>query len=234
MSMKNKISVIGLGLLGSLLVVGFSTQLFANLWGYLVGDGYVVPNQSSIFTFQVTEINKGSGDYWLYGEDQQYYYTSLDKELEKDNTEPYAFISKEEASLIVGFDKTNHETWRDTPIACGDILSLYAIKPNGLVFINCERVSNSQTIIEATYSVSGKASQQVEDFLVEHYGMGKLQWVCCGWETAGQYGGFDHADFKKIDPDSSAMISMYSSGEDLETDRAQIDYFTVVVKVVVV
>ncbi len=105
--MKLKRRHIVLGILGLFLLIGFSTQLFSNFWGLLIGNGYIIPNQSSIFTFQAIKMNKGSGDYWLYGEDQKYYYTTL----EKDHPEPYAFITKEKAKSIKNFDKTNFETW---------------------------------------------------------------------------------------------------------------------------
>ena len=127
---------------------------------------------------------------------------------------------------------------------CQDILSTYAKKPKDLDFIKCERFKNNQTIIKVTYRVNGKQSKFVEDFLVKNYGMGKLKWTCCGWENKGKYGSFEHSAFKKIDPYCSVIISMYASGEvedeneptriKLETDRNKIDYFTVIVELVIV
>ena len=67
-----------LGTLGLLSVLGASTQFFSNLWGLLTGKVFVIPSQSSIFTFKTTKINQGSGDYWLYGQDQNNYYTTLE------------------------------------------------------------------------------------------------------------------------------------------------------------
>ncbi|WP_299117416.1 DUF4952 domain-containing protein [uncultured Winogradskyella sp.] len=236
--MKLKKRHIGLGTLGLLLVLCFSTELFSNLWGLLTGNGYIIPNQSSIFSFKVSKMNEGRGDYWLYGQDQNNYYTTL----ERDHIEPYAYISKDEAESILSFDKTNYNTWWNPQIPCNDILSTYAKKPIGLEFIKCERPKNSQTIARATYRVSGKESEEVERFLIENYRMGKLKWVCCGWETTGKQGGFEHSEFKKIDPYCSATIDMYASGEveseptgiKLEFDRSKIDYFTVVVELVIV
>ena len=238
MNLKKK--HIGLGILGLFLLIGFSTQLFSNLWGFLTGNGYFIPNQSSIFAFQATEMNKGSGDYWLYGEDKKNYYTTL----EKDYIEPYALISKVNAKLIPNFDKTNYETWWTTEISCGDILSTYVKKPNDLEFIKCERPKNSQTIIKATYRVNGKESKRIEDFLIENYGMGELKWTCCGWDNGGKYGSFEHSEFKKIDKYCSATVSMFASREieddnkltevKLEFDRNKIDYFTVIVELVII
>ena len=238
--MNFKIKHIALGIAGLFLLIGFSTQLFSNFWGLLIGNGYIIPNQSSVFTFQATEMNKGSGDYWLYGEDSKYYYTTL----EKDHIEPYAFISKVKSKSIPNFDKTNYQTLWTTEISCGDILSIYAKKPKDLEFIKCERPKNSQTIVKVTYRVKGKQSKGVEDFLIDNYGMGKLVWTCCGWDNGGKYGGFEHSEFKKIDRYCSATVSMFASGEvenenkpsefKLETDRDKVDYFTVIVELVIV
>ncbi|NMH86599.1 DUF4952 domain-containing protein [Flavivirga algicola] len=229
-----------LGTLGLLLVLGFSTELFSNLWGLLIGNGYVIPNQSSVFTFKATKMNEGSGDYWLYGQDRNNYYTTL----VKDHLEPYTYISKYETESILGFDKINYNTWWNPKIPCNDLLSTYAKKPIGLEFIKCERLEKGQTIAKAIYRVSGEQSKEIEDFLIKNYGMGNLKWVCCGWETSGKYGGFEHSEFKKIDSYCSATIDMYASGEvegkndpteiKLETDRNKIDYFTVVVTLVIV
>ncbi|MCF6279654.1 MAG: DUF4952 domain-containing protein [Flavobacteriaceae bacterium] len=126
----------------------------------------------------------------------------------------------------------------------GDILKAYATKPKGLKFLKCEVIENNQTKIRATYRVSGKKSKEVEDFLVENYEMGELKWTCCGWDNAGKFGGFEHFQFKKMDPYCTAIISMYGSAEvedkneligvKLETDRNKIDYFTVIVELVIV
>ena len=127
---------------------------------------------------------------------------------------------------------------------CGDLLELYGKKPNTLEFLKCDKKNDAQVILQATYQVSGKNSKLIEDFLVEHYGMGKLKWTCCGWETGGKYGILEHPEFKKIDNHCLATISMFSSAEAanednpteirLETTKTKIDFFTVVVELVVV
>lgn len=129
-------------------------------------------------------------------------------------------------------------------IACSDVLSVYAEKPEELKFMGCVTVENSQTILRATYQVSGEKSREVEDFLIQNYGMGKLKWTCCRWDNGGIYGGFDHIEFKKINPYCSATISMHGSAEiedknppneiKLEFNRNKIEYFTVVVELVIV
>lgn len=128
-------------------------------------------------------------------------------------------------------------------IPCGDLLSMYAEKPKNLAFVKCERLKNSQTKVRANYRVSGEQSKPVEDFLVERYGMGALRWVCCGWETMGKSGGFEHEALTKIDPYLSAGVDMFASGEvdkdqigevKLEPDRNKIEFFTVVVELSIV
>ncbi|MEM9721148.1 MAG: DUF4952 domain-containing protein [Bacteroidota bacterium] len=128
-----------------------------------------------------------------------------------------------------------------TPIPCGDILEEYAEKPPALNFVNCTLGEPlSQTVLTATYHVSGQASWEVEEFLVETYGMGALKWVCCGWENGGQYGSFNHEVIKAANPNNSAIISMYGMHEyedeagvsHLEMDRNKVPYFVVLVEIV--
>ena len=120
---------------------------------------------------------------------------------------------------------------------CGDLLEIYARKPDGLEFVSCEKVEESQTIVRATYRVSGKRSKEIEDFLVNNYGMGRLKWACCAWDNTGKYGSIENQELTKVHPYISAIISMYASGEvaskkstkvRLQTKREKIEYFTVV------
>jgi len=237
--MKLKLKYIGLGILGIILFIGFTTPLFTNLWGVSTSNGYIVPKESLMLTFNVTKMNDGNGDYWLYGEDEAYFYS----QMMKDDDKSYIKISRKEANKNKLFDKTNFKTW-DNEFLCGDLLKFYAKKPKTLEFISCEKVSNSQTIVRATYRVSGKNSKEVEDFFVNNYGMGKLKWACCGWESQGKYGNFEHKELTKIDPFLSGIITMNGSGEiaapntptgvKLEFDRAKVTYFTVIVELVIV
>ena len=94
-------------LIASIFVAGFTTELYPNLFGVWTGNGFIIPQQSSIFTFKVNKMNEGSGDYWLYGEDSGFYYTTM----QASSTAPYIFISKERAGKLKGFNKTNYGTW---------------------------------------------------------------------------------------------------------------------------
>jgi hypothetical protein len=213
-------------------------------------NGYFIPKESTIYKFKETKSNTGSGEYWLYGEDDTFYFF-----LGKCGSKPYSFIKKTDTKYS-DFDKHDYTTWKycslptyqegmqNEVLACGDLLKKYAQKPKQLEFVKCERVENSQTIVRATYRVSGDKSKEVEDFLVKNYGMGKLKWVCCGWESGGKYGGFKHPEFKEIHPFLTASISMYASGEvevednqdeiKLEFDRNKIAYFMVEVELAII
>ncbi len=76
---------------------------FTNMWGLLIDtqDIYFIPQGSSLFTFRPTVMNPGSGDWWLYGEDNRYYYY-----FEEDIK-----ISKQAAPACQGFLKDDHSTW---------------------------------------------------------------------------------------------------------------------------
>ncbi len=213
--------------LAIVVIVGITTPLFSNAWGVLTDKGYCIPKESSIFTFEATKMNEGSGDYWLYGEDSQYYYSLALKDLV--SGEPYIKISKEKASKIDYFDRHDFPTWQSAfDFLCKDLLETFGEKPDELEFMSCESVDGPQTIIILQYRVRGKNYKKVEDFLVKKYGMTKLRWACCGW--GGHGGQFNHDKFKAIHPDLGGIISMYASGEvegGLEKDPEKVEYFYV-------
>lgn len=79
----------------------------ANLWSVATGRGYLIPEESSMTRFRVTQMNGGSGEYWLYAEDENNYYTMM----EKSGTKPYLSFSKEKAANCLHFDKFEVKTW---------------------------------------------------------------------------------------------------------------------------
>lgn len=93
-------------ILAILLVIVFVTPLMENLWCLLTGRGYIIPKESSVFTFKPIVMNEGSGEWWLYGEDNKnyYYFTGEDDK-------PYQKISKNEANQCPGFVVTDYKTW---------------------------------------------------------------------------------------------------------------------------
>ncbi len=99
-------------------------------------------------------------------------------------------------------------------IPCGDLLKRYASSHPKLKFVSCQPGSpNGQAAVVATYEVRGDDSYEVEEFLVEHYGMGNLVWACCGWESQ-RFGSFTHKDITDANPHYNVLISMGASGED--------------------
>jgi hypothetical protein len=75
----------------------------SNTWYLLIDtqDIYVIPEGSSLFTFRPTEMNSGSGDWWIYGEDSHHYYYF----------ENNINISKQTAVTCPNFVKTDLATW---------------------------------------------------------------------------------------------------------------------------
>jgi hypothetical protein len=64
-------------------------------------DVYHIPRGSSLFTFRPTEWNDGSGDWWIFGEDNRFYYYFEDA----------LKISKQAAKTCPNFSKTELSTW---------------------------------------------------------------------------------------------------------------------------
>lgn len=84
----------------------FKTPLICNLWNLLIGRGYFIPKESSILTFKPIVMNEGSGEWWLYGEDNNNYYS-----MENTNNTGYIFLSKKDAKKCEDFISTNYKTW---------------------------------------------------------------------------------------------------------------------------
>jgi len=89
-------------------LLGGLTNLFGNLWCKLTWLGYFIPKESNMFIFNVTKENEGSGEWWLYGEDKNYYY-GLDGE---DNYEPKYYKMKK-GNEDENFNKFDYKTWNN-------------------------------------------------------------------------------------------------------------------------
>jgi len=112
----------------------------------------------------------------------------------------------------------------------------YGEKPEELEFIACKE-GKGQLIVEATYHVSGKEAEKVEKYLIKKYGLGKLKFICCGWEPEnGQNGQIKNTKLTKINTDYHLLITMFASAEDkdgsFELNRDKIKFFTIIVKIV--
>lgn len=115
---------------------------------------------------------------------------------------------------------------------CGDLLEKYAKKLEKIEFIECKNGSG-QTILEADYKVLGMDSKEVEEVLITEFGMGKLKFVCCGWEPEnGKSGYVENKLLKEINQNYVLEISMYANAEkknkkgktEIEFDRNKVDF----------
>ena len=67
---------------------------------------YIIPNESSLCRFEVNQMNNGSGDWWIYAQDDSNYYFFLGYD-----SLPYIVFSRSTAEKCIGFDKVNVDTW---------------------------------------------------------------------------------------------------------------------------
>jgi hypothetical protein len=77
------------------------THSCVNLWCLLTENGYFIPQESNIFSFDATEMNSGSGGWWIYGEDKKYYYALYQ----------LGYIKLLKGNEPDNFDRFNYHTW---------------------------------------------------------------------------------------------------------------------------
>lgn len=84
----------------------FSTFLI-NKWSLWASQGYFIPHESSVYSFKPVVQNEGSGEWWIYGEDENYYYYA------GDGVEPYPYmtIKKRDTIKCPNFSPTDFNTW---------------------------------------------------------------------------------------------------------------------------
>ena len=118
-------------------------------------------------------------------------------------------------------------------IECGDLLQRYGEKTQKIEFIDCEK-GKGQTVFQAKYKVLGSNSEEVENFLIKKYGIGKLKFTCCGWESTNGY--IKNIELLKINPNYILEISMYANAEKenlkgetyLELDKSKVVFYVIV------
>ena len=103
------------------------SNCLSNFWMILKDPTYIIPKESNIFQFEVNQMNEGSGDWWIYGQDNKNYYFFYGLE-----SLPYITFSKNDARACSNFDKLNINTWcgkfaeqikvRDTTVAYAELL----------------------------------------------------------------------------------------------------------------
>jgi hypothetical protein len=85
------------------ILLGIFTEFFGNVWCLLTGRGYFIPKESNIFVFKVTEDNDGSGEYWIYGEDKNYFYRFIDTDSK--------YYKLKKGNETEKFNKLDYTTW---------------------------------------------------------------------------------------------------------------------------
>ena len=103
------------------------SNCISNFWMILKDPTYIIPKESNIFQFEVNQMNEGSGDWWIYGQDNKNYYFFYGLE-----SLPYITFSKNDARACSDFDKLNINTWcgkfaeqikvRDTIVTYAELL----------------------------------------------------------------------------------------------------------------
>nr|WP_321235310.1 DUF4952 domain-containing protein [uncultured Psychroserpens sp.] len=118
-------------------------------------------------------------------------------------------------------------------IECDDLLLKYAKKHQKIEFIECQK-GTGQTVLQANYKVSGMHSEEIENILIKTYGIGKLKFTCCGWESTKGY--IENEELKKINQNYILEVSMYGNAEMedekgkvyLERDRTKIEFYVII------
>lgn len=120
-----------------------------------------------------------------------------------------------------------------------NLLETYSEQHKHIEFIEC-REGEGQVIKHATYKVKGLYSFEVEEYLVENYGMGKLHFTCCGWEPQDGKEGEIKTEELNINKNYHLVVLMTGNAEKMnekgslciEKDRKKIDYFEVTVRLI--
>ena len=102
-----KKTIIILSIIFILILPAAFTHFYANLWYVLTENGYFIPKESNILCFNATKMNSGSGGWWLYGEDNQFYYAL---NVEQNNNTEYFTLQKGQETEY--FDKFDYHSWQ--------------------------------------------------------------------------------------------------------------------------
>ena len=94
----------------SLVVVAIALSAFTpfsmNCWLVATGRGFEIPDGSSLFRFRVTKMNTGSGEWWLYGEDRDFFYVASEFEGVR-----YHAFPRARTEDCPGFERLDFTTW---------------------------------------------------------------------------------------------------------------------------
>jgi Domian of unknown function (DUF4952) len=105
---------------------------------------------------------------------------------------------------------------------CAKSSKVWRQPPKEFKLSSCQVESGQLEILVLRYAVKGVDAAKVEKMLRQRFGMGKLRFVCCGWEPQNKNGHYKDKDGYNY------RIAMYSS-ETLERNWHKIPEFEVVV-----
>jgi hypothetical protein len=80
-------------------------RTLGNLWGMTTERLWLIPTVSSVWAFEATQENSGSGDWWIYGEDATNFYHFVGPETE------YMLFPKAHVPQCPGFQPQDVSTW---------------------------------------------------------------------------------------------------------------------------
>lgn len=156
-------------LIGLPILSSFGLVLAFVIW---IDHDYMIPEESNFFDFKVTQDSGGNGNYWVYGEDSRYYYSTLGEAAQNTG---YQKLAKIEAESIDNFDPLNHATWV-RPLACPDIVQRYWRNIPNLYYQGCtEQNGKPHILLYSTSNPSDEVHQTIEEYTTEEF------WSWASW-----------------------------------------------------
>ncbi len=106
---------------------------------------------------------------------------------------------------------------------CYDLLAHYDQAIDDIMFWDCETIDDpwSTALMTAHYKISGKQANELEKELINKFGMGELQRICCGREPKdGKQGEIVSPVLRKENDNFVLLIKMVSDyNEDEQLQR---------------
>lgn len=151
--------------------LGKTSPIFENMWGQITDSNYIIPDESSLLRFNATKMNQGSGDWWLYGEDGNYYYST---ETGEQNFS-YIKVAKNEVSRFKNFDPYHSETWRKSRFQhyesiSQDLETIYVKniqwaatdRPNWILVKDYEKHKNDDNLVDYCFYIDHANEMPIE------------------------------------------------------------------------
>jgi hypothetical protein len=107
MKSKNKY-IFWVAIFGIFIFTTFLFHVFLfNNFAIFTYRGYFIPQESSVWSFKPKVWNNGSGEWWIYGMDENYFYYA------GDGIKPnkYIKIEKNNSKSCENFDPENYKSW---------------------------------------------------------------------------------------------------------------------------